>query len=904
MAEMMTGGRTAALVLSGAVLLGSCTDKGVGIGELTTEMRVEPTVNTMHPRFSWKVYSDKNGTVPKAYDIKVWDEDGKTVWHSGKVKSYDNVLVPYAGRELRYETDYKWKVRVWTDGGRSAWSEPAGWSTGLADSLSWDGAQWIGINEGWKLKEDENHLSARYLRKDFTIDGKVRKAKLYMCALGMGDASVNGERVCRDMFAHPSVLFHKTLYYRTYDVTGLLKKGDNVLTVLLGTGRYQTLHSRSLRGVEDPRVKAVLKVTYADGRTAEVISDTTWMGTSHGPITMDNEFDGEYYDARLEMPGWDRPGYAYTQVWQHVDTLYDPKGHLQPMPMDDMSQQEEVKGKTVRQLADGSWLVDLEQNMVGLAQMTLSGLKDSTIIIRYAEKLLRDGSAIDQSNLRAALATDKYTPAADGRFTWTPVFPYHGFRYMQISGVTEAPVPDEIIGKVTYDKMTTDGGFESSDERLNKLFHNIFWGIRSNYRGMPIDCPQRNERQGWMGDRAATIWGEPYMFGCASLYRKWMDDVYTSMSKKHRISVVSPRNWTIYNDDMAASVVFLYMADMLHTRYGDDSGITTYYEAMKAWFNTVTTKNLHDGIFHMKFDEYKDWVVPPEEPTMIHSKDPNRQTGSEEIQTGILCDAVAKLIKFARYTGNDADVPGYEAILAQVKPAYNEKFFHSEEGCYSNNTMTANLIPLRFGIVPEGREQDVIDNIVAKIHANGDHLAVGNVGIRYPMQLLTAYGNIDLAYKLATIDSYPSWGYMLKNGATTVWELWNGDSADPSMNSGNHAHLIGDLLCWYFENLAGIQNDPSDIAFRKIVFKPSFPKGLDWAGASFNSPRGLIESRWHLDYDEDKLVWDVTVPVGSTATAIIPAVFNVDTTGFDASQEGNVTKVTIPSGHWTLRTAE
>lgn len=896
--------KSISILLAGVLLSCSCADKGISVGELTTEMRVEPTVNTMHPRFSWKVYSDKNGTVPTAYDIKVTDEDGRTVWHSGKVGEYDNVLVTYEGKDLRYETDYEWKVRVWTTDGRSAWSEPAKWSTGLADSLAWCGAEWIGINERWKLEQDENHLPARYLRKEFVLDGNVRKAKLYFCALGMGDASINGDRVCRDLFAHPAVLFHKTLYYRTYDVTDMLHKGDNVLSVLLGSGRYQTMGSRTLRGVEDPRVKAVLKVTYTDGRTAEIISDTTWMGTSEGPITMNNEFDGEYYDARMEMPGWNTLGYKYTSVWKQVDTLYDPKGHLQPMPMDDMSQQDEVSGKTVRRLADGSWLVDLEQNMVGLAQMTLSGIKDSTIVIRYAEKLLPDGSAIDQSNLRAALGTDKYTPARDGRFTWTPVFPYHGFRFMQISGVSEAPVPSEIIGKVTYDKMTTTGTFECSDDRLNQLFHNIFWGIRSNYRSMPIDCPQRNERQGWMGDRAATIWGEPYIFGCASLYRKWMDDVYTSMSRKNRISVVSPRNWTIYNDDTAASIVYLYMADMLYTRYGDDSGIKVYYDSMKAWFATITRKNLHNGIFHMKFDEYRDWVVPPEEPTMIHSKDPNRQTDSEVIQTGILCDAVEKLIKFARYTGNGADVPGYEAVLAEVKKAYNEKFFNSEGGYYSNNTMTANLIPLRFGIVPEGREQDVLGCIIKRIHDNGDHLAVGNVGIRYPMQLLTKYGYIDLAYRLATIDSYPGWGYMIKNGATTVWELWNGDSADPSMNSGNHAHLIGDLLCWYFENLAGIQNDPSDIAFRKIVFKPSFPKGLDRAGASFNSPRGLVSSAWTLDYDSDIIKWDITVPVGSTATAIVPAIFNIDTTGLDASVDGGVMTIHLGSGQHTLRTAE
>ena len=848
---------------------------GVGVQSLTTELRENPSgIDCAIPRLSWQVTSDRNGTVQTAYRIKVRC-GGKTVWDSRKVASDACVLVPYGGGPLAPESDYEWRVKVWTDDGASRWSKPARWSTGLADSLSWGGAKWIGINEKEKLKEDPNHLAARYLRKDFKLRGGIRSAKLYMSALGVGDASINGIRVCEDMFMHPPVLFDKTVYYRTYDVTDLVRGGRNSLAVLLGCGRYQSLHARTLRGVSDPRVKLMLKVKYRGGREAVVFSDTTWIGTSGGPITSNNEYDGEYYDARLEMPLWRERGFKPDARWRNVDTMRAPKGRLRAMTMDDMAIQDHIPAETVTKVGPERYIVDFGQNMTGYVIMSLEGAEGKPVVMKYAEKLTDAGDSLNMASLRRTLATDQYIPAADGRFLWIPTFPMHGFRYMQVEGCTAEPVPSDMVGQVIYDRMRSDGEFTSSDPRLNRLYKNIRCGLRSNYRGMPIDCPQRDERQGWIGDRGGTIWGEPYLFNVAPLYRKWMDDVFDSMKNGKRISVVSPRYWSIYTDDMSHSSVFLYMAQMLYSRYGDDSGIVTYYPAMKAWFEHATGKNLkEDGIFRMRHDEYKDWIVPPESPELIHATDPSRITGSPVLQTGILCGTLDLMMEFARYTGNDADVPAYEAMKERVVEAFNAEFFDPERNCYDNNTLTANLIPAYFHIVPEGHWQAVVDNIVKRIEEDFDgHLCVGNVGMRYVMEVLTSGGYADLAYKLCTIDTYPSWGYMIKKGATTVWELWNGDEAGPAMNSGCHAHLIGDLLRWYYEDLAGIGLDPSAQAFRKIRMEPCFPEGLESVSASFNSPYGIIASSWKRD--GDRLSWDIEIPVGATATVVIPAKFNV-----------------------------
>ena len=901
---------TAALILAALLCLSFGRASKVEVRDLTTELRTDPQgIDCETPRLSWKVVSKENKTLQTAYQIVVSGPDGKKVWDSGKVPSFESVLVPYGGPALQPESDYSWTVKVWTSAGVSPDSQPAHWSTGLRDSSSWRGAEWIGINEREKLKEDPFHLAARYLRKEFRLSGKVVSAKLYMSALGVGDASINGTRVCPDMFMHPPVLFDKTVYYRTYDVTSLLRDGDNVLAVLLGCGRYQSLSARTLRWVSDPRVKLMLKVRYKNGGEAVVVSDTSWIGTSGGPITSNNEYDGEYYDARLEMPGWNGLGFRPDARWKGVDLMGKPKGRMRAMTMDDMAIQDRIVAETVRQVGRDRYIVDFGQNMTGYVIMTLEGKAGRPVTFKYAEKLNDTGDSLNMASLRRTLATDQYTPAADGKFTFNPTFPLHGFRFMEIEGVTGVPSCGNMVGQVIWDRMEVKGKFECSDPRLERLYQNVYCGLRSNYRGMPIDCPQRDERQGWIGDRGGTIWGEPYLFNVAPMYRKWMDDVYDSMKNGQRISVVSPRYWSIYTDDMSHSSVFLYMAEMLWSRYGDDSGIRTYYPAMKAWFDFATAKNLReDGIFRMKHDEYKDWIVPPESPELIHATDSSRITRSPVLQTGILVGTLDLMVKFARMTGNEADIPGYESLKARVVEAYNREFFDPEHDCYDNNTLTANLIPVYFDIVPPDRKQAVVDNIVRRIENDFDgHLCVGNVGMRYVMEVLTRNGYADLAYKLCTIDTYPSWGYMIKKGATTVWELWNGDEAGPSMNSGCHAHLIGDLLRWYYEDLAGIAPEPSSDspliaaapAFRRIRMEPCFPEGLDHVKASFDSPQGMIRSEWTRI--GSKLVWRVEIPVGATATAIAPAWFNLAGAGLTSVNEGGKTKIFLPPGTYILQ---
>lgn len=877
-----------ALTVTMCLLVTACTMEAPE--SLKVEMRTEPEgISADSPRFSWI-----NQTRQDAYKLKIAKRGvSGAFFRSGWQESTQSVLVPYSGPELASDTDYNWKVKVRSGHKCSAWSKTAHFSTGLNDSTEWAGAEWIGVDQ--QVGDNEQHLPARYLRNEIILRKRPVRAKMYFCGLGMGKVTVNGASVSPDIFAHPPVLFDKVLYYRTYDVTKLLQKGANSIGVVLGCGRYQTLHVWTLRCVTDPRMLLCLKVTYSDGSEESFVSNSGWMSTVEGPITCQNEFDGEHYDARKELGAWDKTGYSCGAEWKAADRMEAPKGEILPMPMEDMAVQDHIRAVKVRDMGEGRYIADLGQNMVGYVKVRLQASKDVPVVFRFGEHLNAAADSVDLSNLRAAEGTDSYIPSADGEFSWAPLFPYHGFRYVEISGLKAAPAPEDIEGQVIYDRMETTGSFECSDERLNQLYRNMYCGIRSNYRGIPTDCPQRDERQGWLGDRGATVWSEPYVFDCAALYRKWMKDIVDSMHKKGRISVVTPKNWTIYNDDMAASVVFLYIAEMLYTRFGDADAISIYYPAMKKWFDQVTGKNLHDGIFTMKFDEYRDWCVPPESPELIHSKDPSRLTSSEVIQTGILCDALKYMIRFAGLTGNDADVPAYKAMLEEVKEAYNERFFNSGTASYDNNTVTANLIPLAMGIVPEDRVQDVAATVVDVIeNVYGGHVASGNVGIRYLMQTLTKTGYKELAYRLATQDSYPGWGYMISKGATTVWELWNGDTADIAMNSENHVMMIGDLLAWYYEDLAGIKCDPDAVAFDKVLMQPCFPEGLDWVKASHKTPYGIIRSEWSRSNGSFR--WDISIPSGCSATVKIPASFRVDTSGYTTSTCEDATWCCDPAG--------
>ncbi|MDR2119746.1 MAG: glycoside hydrolase family 78 protein [Tannerella sp.] len=873
-------------------------------------MRENPQgIGASAPRLSWKLKAAENRVVQAAYRIEVaaTPDDlrrGKNLlWDSGKTDSDCSILIPYAGKPLASGQTCFWRVTVWTNLGGQSRSETAAWSMGLQDDADWKAA-WIGINDPKNLTitNARTRLPARYLRRDFTLSSKsVRRAVLYISGLGSYVPFINGERVGNDVFAPLPTLYTKTVFYNTYDVTDMLRPDQNAIGVALGNGRYLAMRDPGILGFGLPRLIAQLDIEYTDGKRDLVVTDPSWQATAQGPIIANNEFDGEDYDARLEQGDWAMPGYDAAK-WQSADPMDAPGGKLTAQTADNITVAEQIKPISVKPVDDGKYILDMGQNMVGWLHVRLKGIKDRPVILRFAETLKANGTELYTDNLRSAQATDTYIPARDGEFSWEPLFVYHGFRFVEIAGIDYLPDTDAFTGKIAADKMAVAGRFETSDTLINRIYQNAFRGIRGNYRGMPTDCPQRDERLGWLGDRATGAHGESFIFNNHALYAKWLQDIEESMNENHSISVVSPKYWTIYNDDVTWPSAFFYIADMLHTQFGDNRPILTHYPAMKRWVQRQTETQMQDYIL-MK-DTYGDWCMPPERQELIHSQDPARKTAPQVLSTTVFYSILQLMNKFATLNNAPDDAKEYLELAAKIKDAYNRKFFDFETARYDNNTVTANILSLRLGLVPEGYEQKVFDNIVEKTEKDfGGHVSTGVLGIQHLMRGLTEYNRADLACKIVTNETYPSWGYMVKKDATTIWELWNGDTADPAMNSANHVMLLGDLIIWFYENLAGIKNDPQSVGFKQILMQPVFPESLDSVDAAYESPFGTIESKWIRN--GDKLTWHITIPANTTATVKAPARFNLrvaeNPAPPDVKDENGTSIIQLGSGSYLLQ---
>lgn len=887
-------------MLWAALLTAGCSH-AVTLEQPRCEYQEQPEgVAVANPVFSWHLGSEEFGVVQTAYEISVAASakelgSRSALWNSGRVDS-DAMQAVYAGAQLEPGRDYYWTVRAHTNAGTTQWSEPHRFSTALADD-AWK-ADWIGENRLSNPGENQDslhtRLAARYLRKEFDNGRrKVRRAMLYISGLGAYEAYLNGERVGGNFLAPAITFYSKTVYYNTYDVTRLLQKGGNTLGVILGNGRYFWLRAQGkpIAGFGLPRLLAQLEIEYADGSRRTVSTDGTWQVTSLGPIVANNEYDGEEYDMRRELPGWNTTGYD-ASAWQRADIMDAPAGKLCAQPCPGISVMERVHPASITRMPSGKVLVDMGQNMVGRLNARFSAGSGKPVVMRFAE-LLNADSTLYVDNLRSAKATDIFTPSSDGRFEWKPAFVFHGFRYIELDGMTEVPSADDLEVEVLYDRMNTIGSFETDNEIINRVYSNAYWGIRGNYRNMPTDCPQRDERHGWLGDRSTGCWGESFIFDNALLYRKWLHDIADTQSDAGWISVLAPHYWYERADDITWSAAWIFSAEMIYRHFGDSRGIADSYPAMRRWADFIIAQYVRDGV--VVRDCFGDWCLPPESLELIFSNDPTRKPDGRILSTATFHHILHLLAGFARMNGCEEDAVRYLACADSLAEGLNRHLFDYERGCYGNNAVTGNLLPLYYGLVPEGYEQRVLDNIVWKTEVEREgHISTGVVGTQYLMRTLTRCGREDLAYKLASQDTYPSWGYMVRKGATTIWELWNGDTAAPDMNSANHVMLLGDLVIWYYENLAGIRNAEGSTGFRHIEMKPCFPEGLGRVDATYRSVSGEIGSRW--ERRTDGFEWEVVIPANCTATLYLPKSLHA---AQPAASEG-IRTVADDGEHWRV----
>ena len=826
-----------------------------------------------------------------------------------------------AGEPILLQTGNAWRAVAKPEAG---WEKP-----GFLDA-AWPPAKLLGDYgmAPWNAAGfiAEHRLPARLLRKEFAVDRKLRRASASYAGLGLSELYLNGAKVGDHVLSPGLTDYDRHVLYVTFDVTKQIAAGANAIGLMLGNGRYYAPRIGVPINTRDfgyPKAILQLNLEFDDGSRSTVVTDESWRVTTSGPIRANNEYDGEEYDARMESPGWDKPGASKSgggksdwskpgfddSKWEFSKVVGAPSGTLAAQMAEPLRVTETLKPLSVRKLKPGVFIFDMGQNLVGWCRLKVSGPRGTQVRLRHAETLNPDGS-LYVANLRSAKAEDVYTLKGEGVEVYEPRFTYHGFRFVEVTGFPGEPTAAALDARVVHDDMERAGKFTSSSDLLNRIHHAMFWGIRGNYRSIPTDCPQRDERQGWLGDRGQVSRSESYMFDVAAFYAKWMTDLEDSQRASGSIPDVSPNYWPLYNDDLTWPGTIVFVHGMLYDQYGDKRVLGRGYPAMKKWLDYEKTF-VKDGLSSK--DQYADWCVPPEDPKLIHSKDPARVTDKTLIATSYYYELLRTMSRYARILDRPTDAAEFDRQADQIQDTFQRRFFKPASGAYDNGTQTSGILPLYFGMVPAGFRSAVVESLVRNIERQSDgHVGTGLVGAQWLMRTLSDNGHADLAYKIATQKTYPGWGYMVEQGATTIWELWNGNTADPAMNSGNHVMQIGDLAVWMYEYLAGIRSDPEKPGFKHSIIRP-YPAGdLSFVKATHQTMYGKLASSWKRE--KGVFTLDVTVPVNTTATVWVPAkdaaavtesgrkAADVKGVKFVRSEDGAAI-FEVPSGGYTFKSA-
>jgi alpha-L-rhamnosidase len=849
----------------------------IKLQNLRCEMLVNPLgIDVSTPRLSWEIVTTERNVLQTGYQIIVASSKEKLnknegdIWNSGEVESDASIHVTYAGKALQSRTTYFWKVKSYTNKGESVWSNNAFFSIGLLHTSDWK-AKWIGYDKAspWDSINQYSRLSARYFRKEFQSSSTIKKATVYIVGLGLYELYINGKKIGNQVLAPAPTDYRKSVLYNTHDVTQQLQYGNNAIAAVLGNGRFFTMRQnykpQKINTFGFPKMLLQLEIEYANGTKKTISSDETWKLLVDGPIRTANEYDGEEYDATKEQKGWNNIAFNDAS-WLKPELVKAPTGKVIAQMSEPMKVMQTIKPIAINKISDEKYILDMGQNFSGWIQINVQGKRGEKVQLRFAESLQKNGE-LYVANLRDAKVTDVYTLKGEGVEVWQPSFVYHGFRYVEINHYPGVPTINNFEGQLVYDDLQTIGTLQTSNSTINKIYKNAWWGIASNYKGMPVDCPQRNERQPWLGDRATGAYGESFLFGNQNLYAKWLNDIEEAQTAEGAIPDVAPAFWNYYSDNVTWPGTYILVADMLYKQFGDKQSIIKHYPSMKKWMNYMKDKYMKEYI--VTKDKYGDWCVPPESLELIHAKDSLLNTNGALIATAYYYHLLQLMQNFANVAANSSDSIAFNQLAIKIKDAFNNKFFNASKGWYDNNSITANLLPLNFGITNDNWQKEVFNNILFKIKDNNNHISTGVIGTQWLMRTLSNFNRGDIAYKLAANTTYPSWGYMVENGATTIWELWNGNTANPQMNSQNHVMLLGDLLIWLNENIGAIKsNDNKATAFKRIVMKPEDIDGLDFATASYHSLYGIIKSEWKKE--GTFFSWHIEIPANTTATIFIP----------------------------------
>lgn len=881
------------------------------VTQLICEYRNNPLgIDVTIPRFGWQMQTNRQGARQTAYrilaasDVERLKENEADYWDSGRVDTDESIHIAYAGRALKSRDRVYWQVTIWDEQNTAAQSEVAWFEMGLLEKEDWQ-ATWIG---GALRGGPRSTIPAPYVRKAFYLPAMVESARLYITALGLYECSINGQTVGDDVFAPGWTDYHQRVQYQCYDVTPLLQSGGNVIGAILGDG-WAVGHlgwGHRQQYFDQPRLFAQMEITLRDGTKYTLTTDSSWR-YQFGPLLENDFMMGEAYDARLEMPGWNAPNFDDSH-WSVVEIFDTPNIALVA-----------TNGPTVKRIEEltpiadpvnmtdfdrTNYIFDLGQNMVGRVRFKGHAPADTTIMLRFAEVLDEDGT-LYTANLRSARTTDYYTFKGDGEEVWEPKFTFHGFRYVELLGYSGEVTRDTITGIVIHSAMTPTGDFECSDPLINQLQRNIVWGQKGNFVDVPTDCPQRDERLGWTGDIQVFARTAAFNMNIAGFMTKWAQDVADAQSSRGEIPPIVPNLQTQFSDDggPAWADAVIICPWTIYLSYGDKRILENNYATMTRFMDFILDTS--PGYIRCAPD-YEGWLGFGDWLSI------NANTPRDLIGTAFLAYDASLMMRIAEILGKVEDIVRYRNLFNEVKAAFGARYLigsqlHEKEpqqvGARVNvahadavsrgnlqvvdygpiasevfNTdffapsQTAYVLALHFDLLPETLRPLAINELVADIDRRDMHLSTGFVGSPYLPHVLSNNGRLDVAYTLLNQQTWPSWLYSVTQGATTIWERWDGWTDEngfqsPKMNSFNH-YAYGSIGAWLYSTVAGIELDSSKPGYKHFIVQPQPSENLSYANARLQTLYGELLSSWKINNDVFNLT--VTVPPNTSATVHLP----------------------------------
>jgi len=877
-----------------------------------TRLRCEYLFNPLgidetQPRLSWILDGSRRGARQTAWQVRVVSRPERLgqaeadLWDSGRVEGDQSTHIVYGGVPLVSRMACHWRVTVWDEQGTPLTSEPAFWTMGLLRPEDWK-AKWISHDPAIIRRDPEAIEGTRTVpgtpslfRKSFTVPANARRATLYVSARGLVDLQLNGRGVSEDRFIPEWTDYHKRLHYRTFDVTHLIQPGPNALGAVLGDGWWSGFvgwqETRGQYGTLQNSLLFQLEVETENGETVRVVTDGSWRCET-GPILSSDFMMGEVFDARREKTRWDQPHFA-DAAWLPAVEVAPPKvripefgfsnnqpgGTDQDLPLvaqrsEPVRVVETIRPVSFHEVRPGVFIYDLGQNVAGWVRLIVRGEAGTRITLRHSERLNPDGTLYTE-NLRRARATDVYILRGTGEEVWEPRFTFHGFQYVEVTGLREALSLDKVVGRVVMSCTRPTGEFECSHPLVNRLWKNALWGQKGNFLSVPTDCPQRDERLGWMGDAQVFLRTATYNMDVAAFFTKWMTDVTDSQDVDGVFPDVAPRlaegDGFVGLDGLGGGAGWadagVIIPWTLWRVYGDRRILERHWEPMVRWLDWLERTNPEGLRCNALNNNYGDWLCIPSD-REFRTQSPMKTL----LATAYWADDAAKMGRMARELGRTNDAERFHRMHTRVREAFQKEWLR-EDGRLTVETQTSYLLALAFNLLPEDVRERAAEHLVENIRRLDWHLSTGFIGIRHLNPILTLTGHSDVAYRLLCNEDYPSWLYPVIHGATTIWERWNGWTEEsgffnPAMNSFNH-YSLGSVSEWLYRHVAGIELDEEVPGFKQFIIRPSIGGVLTFAGAKYDSIHGTIESRWSVTSGRVRLA--VTIPANTSARVYVPA---------------------------------